>query len=69
MMNAFDICVRFLDRKPESRLGSNGFDEIKNHPWFAGIDWDKLYRKELPVPYVGFFILSIIYSYLKSRIN
>ena len=51
MMNAFDICVRFLDRKPESRLGSNGFDEIKNHPWFAGIDWDKLYRKEVVPPY------------------
>lgn len=26
---------------------------MKKHPFFRSIDWDKLYRKELPVPYVG----------------
>lgn len=26
---------------------------MKKHPFFQSIDWDKLYRKELPVPYVG----------------
>ena len=26
---------------------------MKKHPFFQSIDWNKLYRKELPVPYVG----------------
>ena len=25
---------------------------IKNHIWFASIDWDELYQKKLPVEYV-----------------
>ncbi|GJZ14824.1 serine/threonine-protein kinase tricorner-like protein [Tanacetum coccineum] len=28
------------------RLGSKGADEIKAHPWFRGIDWDKIYQME-----------------------
>ncbi|XP_034931739.1 uncharacterized protein [Populus alba] len=28
------------------RLGTNGADEIKAHPWFDGVEWDKLYQME-----------------------
>lgn len=28
------------------RLGSNGADEIKEHPWFYGTDWDRIYQME-----------------------
>ncbi|XP_054790625.1 uncharacterized protein LOC129296054 isoform X1 [Prosopis cineraria] len=28
------------------RLGSNGADEIKDHPFFKGVEWDKLYQME-----------------------
>ncbi|XP_042018159.1 serine/threonine-protein kinase tricornered-like [Salvia splendens] len=28
------------------RLGSNGADEIKVHPWFNGIEWDNIYNIE-----------------------
>ncbi|KAJ7977220.1 Non-specific serine/threonine protein kinase [Quillaja saponaria] len=28
------------------RLGTKGADEIKVHPWFNGIEWDKLYQME-----------------------
>ena len=40
-----------LNRDPPKRLGYNGFDEIKNHPWFSDIDWDALYKKEIPPPF------------------
>ncbi|KAL9252562.1 putative serine/threonine-protein kinase ndrA [Drosera capensis] len=26
------------------RLGTKGADEIKTHPWFKGVEWDKLYQ-------------------------
>lgn len=35
---------------PSNRLGRNGVDEIKAHPWFQGVDWDTLRMQ--PVPYV-----------------
>lgn len=30
----------------DQRLGTKGADEIKAHPWFKGIEWDKLYQIE-----------------------
>ncbi|KAJ8433370.1 hypothetical protein Cgig2_020450 [Carnegiea gigantea] len=30
----------------DQRLGTKGADEIKAHPWFKGIEWDKLYQRE-----------------------
>lgn len=34
----------------ENRLGKNGCDEIKNHPFFDGVEWDKL--RGLTAPYI-----------------
>ncbi|KAB1670969.1 hypothetical protein E1A91_D08G231900v1 [Gossypium mustelinum] len=28
------------------RLGSNGANEIKAHPWFEGVDWDRIYQMD-----------------------
>lgn len=38
-------------RNPANRLGSGGVQEIKNHVFFASIDWDALYRKEVTPPF------------------
>ena len=47
-----NLITALLQRDPAARLGSvEDFDEIKTHEFFAGIDWDELYRKELKPPY------------------
>lgn len=35
-----------LKTDPSERLGANGADEVKAHPFFAGIDWDKVTATE-----------------------
>ncbi|KAJ1398932.1 Serine/threonine-protein kinase, active site [Sesbania bispinosa] len=40
---AKDLISRLLCNV-EQRLGTKGADEIKAHPWFKGIEWDKLYQ-------------------------
>ena len=32
----------------EDRLGRNGAIEIKEHPWFDGLDWDSLNTQKAP---------------------
>ena len=33
---------------PENRLGRNGADEIKAHPFFKGFDWNNLRKRKAP---------------------
>ena len=51
---AKDLIKKVLVVKPYKRLGClPGADlDIRKHPWFADIDWGKLYRKELQAPWV-----------------
>lgn len=49
--NAKSLLEGLLIRDPEKRLGTNGGTEVKNHPWFGDIDWDKLVRKEIDPPF------------------
>ena len=49
-----DIIRALLNRDPEQRLGTgpNGTQQIKNHPWFADIDWAALDRREIVPQFV-----------------
>ncbi|XP_032186378.1 ribosomal protein S6 kinase alpha-6 isoform X3 [Mustela erminea] len=38
-------------RNPANRLGSEGVEEIKRHLFFANVDWNKLYRREVQPPF------------------
>lgn len=41
-----------IQRKPNNRLGWNGIDEIKHHPWLKGFAWNKLLQRQLAAPFV-----------------
>lgn len=43
---AKDLIKKLLTLDPEERLGYNGADEIKSHPYFKEIDWLSLYDEE-----------------------
>jgi serine/threonine kinase 38 len=44
---AVDLLQRFIC-DPSDRIGARGVDEIKSHPFFAGVDWDNLVESEAP---------------------
>ncbi|CAD8066434.1 unnamed protein product [Paramecium primaurelia] len=46
-----DFINRLLQRKPQQRLGFNGSQEIKQHPWFQNFPWQKLQNFELIPPF------------------
>lgn len=49
---ARSILSGLLTRDPAQRLGANGADEIKRHPFFARhIDWRKLLAKKIQPPF------------------
>ena len=52
--NVRDLLNGLFQKDPEQRLGNgpDGAKAIKSHPWFAGVDWDALYRKEVKAPFV-----------------
>jgi len=52
--DARDLLQGLLERDDKKRLGSLSPDarEIKNHRFFAGIDWDRLFRREVTPPFI-----------------
>ncbi|XP_069160748.1 serine/threonine-protein kinase Genghis Khan isoform X2 [Procambarus clarkii] len=42
--------MRQLICASEYRLGKNGISDFKNHPWFAGVDWETL--RDSTAPYI-----------------
>ncbi|KAJ3511944.1 hypothetical protein NLJ89_g3813 [Agrocybe chaxingu] len=43
---ARDFMQALMTLDPNERLGANGAEEVKAHPFFAGIDWDKVTTTE-----------------------
>lgn len=41
---------RMLERDVSKRIGSSGMKEVKQHEFFNGFSWEKLVKKQLPVP-------------------
>lgn len=46
------LIVALLNRDPSKRLGSGkDLDDVKSHAFFKDLNWDKMMRKEIEVPY------------------
>ncbi|CAJ0908978.1 15517_t:CDS:2 [Entrophospora sp. SA101] len=50
--DCIDVLKRFCERDITKRLGCNGIDEIKQHPWFSNIEWDNLVTKQATPPFI-----------------
>lgn len=51
-MEAADFVNRMIQRKPHNRLGLNGPEEVKNHPWLKDFPWNKLMNREFEPPFL-----------------
>ncbi|ETV90376.1 AGC/PKA protein kinase [Aphanomyces invadans] len=49
-----DIVTKLLDRDVSKRMGCNhgGTHAIRTHPWFHGVEWDKIVKKREPAPWL-----------------
>jgi serine/threonine protein kinase len=62
---AQDLIAKLLEPNPEKRLGAQSIAEIKEHPWFAGIPWERL--EELQPPFVPELSNVLDTSYFEER--
>ncbi|KAL4507268.1 hypothetical protein ABPG72_002061 [Tetrahymena utriculariae] len=52
-LRAKDLIRKLLNPNIESRLGcQDDGNSIKNHKWFKGVNWDKIYHKQIPSPWM-----------------
>lgn len=50
--NIRNLLEMLFQKKPEERLGSDGAEKIKSHPWFQKVDWERIYNKQIIPPFV-----------------
>ena len=51
-------------RNPEKRLGINGIEEVKNHPWLSDLDWKGIKEKAIKSPFIPLVKIYFIIEYL-----
>eukprot|EP01114_Cavostelium_apophysatum_P000508 TRINITY_DN1045_c0_g1_i1.p1 TRINITY_DN1045_c0_g1~~TRINITY_DN1045_c0_g1_i1.p1 ORF type:complete len:412 (-),score=123.08 TRINITY_DN1045_c0_g1_i1:231-1466(-) len=49
--DAISLLEGLLTRDVDKRLGSNSSADVKNHPFFKDIDWEKLEKREVEPPF------------------
>lgn len=67
---AKDLLTKLLEKDPSKRLGNDkGSVDIKNHPWFASVDWDDVLHKRVK-PYPPYLYKSkeeLMHEFNKSK--
>ncbi|KAL3535710.1 hypothetical protein ACH5RR_004171 [Cinchona calisaya] len=48
--DAVDLIKKLLEVNESLRLGSEGVDSLKSHPWFNGVDWEGVRERRIPTP-------------------
>ena len=51
--------IKSLVNDPDKRLGAKGVQEIKNHPFFEGLEWEKI--RDTTAPFIPDVSLKAIY--------
>lgn len=49
--HAKDLITKLLTKNPKQRLGIKGAQEVKKHPFFKGIDWNKVMAQKVLPPF------------------
>jgi len=44
-----DLLSKIFVSNPQERIGSVGYEEIKSHPFFTGVDWDRVSNATPPL--------------------
>jgi serine/threonine protein kinase len=49
--NCIDFLNKLLISEPKKRIGFKDINELKNHSWFEGFDWNKFVKKTMNSPF------------------
>lgn len=42
-----DLLSKLMEKKRTNRLGHSGAQSVRNHPWFAGVQWEGIIKKSV----------------------
>ena len=48
--NLKSLIDQLLQLRPQDRIGMSGHDALMSHPFFEGVNWDRVRSQEEPVP-------------------
>lgn len=48
-----DLIKKLLHSNPLKRYGclTGGAEDVKRHKWFRGVDWTRVFRRDIPTPW------------------
>ncbi|CAF1295362.1 unnamed protein product [Adineta steineri] len=64
--NFKNIILNLLQKNPIKRLGSF---EIKQHPWFDEINFDSIYKQQIPSPFYENVLIKSLSNYRQEAIK
>jgi serine/threonine protein kinase len=66
-----DFISKLLNKDPNERLGmaGPGIADIQSHAWYSDLDWDLLYKKEIPPPWTPDVKNIMDFKYVPKRLQ